>query len=383
MTIVVNHSTLADGTFSATGATAWDANHTLSGVLPVANGGTSFSTYAIGDIIYSSAINTLSKLSVGSASQVLTVAGGVPTWAAVPSSMVYPGAGIANSTGSAWGTSYSVSGTGSVALTSNPVFATDVTVNTLRVGLGAGNLSSNVAMGNQALNANTTGANNVAIGSQSLLTSSTAINNVAIGGNTLRLTTIGQDNIAIGYNALAINVGGNANTAIGSGALIANTSGIRNTGIGQGALVANSSGSNNVGIGRDSGVAITTGGDNVCIGNTSAATLTTGSNNTIIGRSANVAAAANTNSIVIGQGATGLGTNTTVIGNSSTTQTKVFGAIQSTTYTVATLPSASTVGVGARAFVTDATTPVFGMAVVGSGSVPVPVYSTGSAWNVG
>ena len=34
-------------------------------------------------------------------------------------SQVYPGAGIANSTGSSWGTSYGVSGTGSVCLTSN------------------------------------------------------------------------------------------------------------------------------------------------------------------------------------------------------------------------------------------------------------------------
>jgi hypothetical protein len=32
MPITVNHSTLADGTFSATGAVAWDANHTLSGL---------------------------------------------------------------------------------------------------------------------------------------------------------------------------------------------------------------------------------------------------------------------------------------------------------------------------------------------------------------
>ena len=32
MAITVKHSTAADGTFSATGATAWDANHTLSGL---------------------------------------------------------------------------------------------------------------------------------------------------------------------------------------------------------------------------------------------------------------------------------------------------------------------------------------------------------------
>jgi hypothetical protein len=50
---------------------------------------------------------------------------------------------------------------------------------------------------------------------------------------------------------------------------------------------------------------------------------------------------------------------------------------------VSALPSASTAGVGARSFVNDAMTPVFGSAVSGLGSVTVPVYSTGSAWNVG
>jgi len=50
---------------------------------------------------------------------------------------------------------------------------------------------------------------------------------------------------------------------------------------------------------------------------------------------------------------------------------------------VSALPLAATAGVGARAFVNDATSPVFGSAVTGGGSVPVPVYSTGSAWNVG
>jgi len=50
---------------------------------------------------------------------------------------------------------------------------------------------------------------------------------------------------------------------------------------------------------------------------------------------------------------------------------------------VSALPLAATAGVGARAFVNDATAPVFGSAVTGGGSVAVPVYSTGSAWNVG
>ena len=50
---------------------------------------------------------------------------------------------------------------------------------------------------------------------------------------------------------------------------------------------------------------------------------------------------------------------------------------------IASLPSAATAGVGARAFVNDALTPVFGSAVANGGSATVPVYSTGSAWNVG
>jgi hypothetical protein len=55
----------------------------VSGTLPAANGGTSFSTYATGDLIYASAANTLAKRSIGSTGDVLTVsAGGVPTWAA-------------------------------------------------------------------------------------------------------------------------------------------------------------------------------------------------------------------------------------------------------------------------------------------------------------
>ena len=36
MSLVINHSTPADGSFSATGATAWNAAHTLSGQVNLA-----------------------------------------------------------------------------------------------------------------------------------------------------------------------------------------------------------------------------------------------------------------------------------------------------------------------------------------------------------
>lgn len=44
MAVTVNHSTAADGTFTATGAVAWDANHTIAGTLEVSNGGTGATT---------------------------------------------------------------------------------------------------------------------------------------------------------------------------------------------------------------------------------------------------------------------------------------------------------------------------------------------------
>lgn len=55
---------------------------TISGTLVETNGGTGNSAYAVGDILYASAINTLSALTAGTDGYVLTLAGGVPTWAA-------------------------------------------------------------------------------------------------------------------------------------------------------------------------------------------------------------------------------------------------------------------------------------------------------------
>jgi hypothetical protein len=55
---------------------------TLAGTLGATSGGTGQSTYATGDILYASASNTLSKLTAGTNGYVLTLAGGVPSWAA-------------------------------------------------------------------------------------------------------------------------------------------------------------------------------------------------------------------------------------------------------------------------------------------------------------
>jgi hypothetical protein len=78
------------------------------------------------------------------------------------------------------------------------------------------------------------------------------------------------------------------------------------------------------------------------------------------------------------------GTTTAAVSIPVTSGVVAFGgAIRALTTTVGALPAAATAGAGARAFVTDALAPVFGSAVAGSGAVGVPVYSDGSAWNVG
>lgn len=61
------------------------ASKITSGTFAEARGGTNQSTYATGDILYASASNTLSKLPAGTNGHVLTLAAGVPSWAA-PSS---------------------------------------------------------------------------------------------------------------------------------------------------------------------------------------------------------------------------------------------------------------------------------------------------------
>jgi hypothetical protein len=52
-------------------------------------------------------------------------------------------------------------------------------------------------------------------------------------------------------------------------------------------------------------------------------------------------------------------------------------------YTLATLPSASVMGAGFSAFITDATTPVFLSLAVGGGAVFSRVFSDGTNWRIG
>lgn len=63
------------------------------------------------------------------------------------------------------------------------------------------------------------------------------------------------------------------------------------------------------------------------------------------------------------------------------------GIVYTTTFSTSSLPTASSVGSGARAFVTDSNNDfannVTGVILVGGGSRAVPVYSDGTNWRVG
>jgi hypothetical protein len=118
------------------GLTLTGTQFSLSAPVSIANGGTSATTAAgafnalspittTGDLILGNGSNSATRLGIGANGYVLSSDGTTASWQPGASSMVYPGAGIPNSTGSAWGTSYTTSGSGIVvALTTSPVFTT-------------------------------------------------------------------------------------------------------------------------------------------------------------------------------------------------------------------------------------------------------------------
>ena len=99
----------------------------LSTTLAIASGGTGQTTASsafnalspittTGDLIIGNGTNSATRLAIGANNTVLTSNGSTASWVSGSSFMVYPSAGIANSTGSAWGTSYSTTGSGNVVL---------------------------------------------------------------------------------------------------------------------------------------------------------------------------------------------------------------------------------------------------------------------------
>jgi hypothetical protein len=86
-----------------------------------AYGGTGFTSYTAGDMIYASALNTLSKLGIGTTGNVLTVSGGVPIWAAPATSGTVTS--IATNNGITGGTITTTGTIGLATIAANSVLA--------------------------------------------------------------------------------------------------------------------------------------------------------------------------------------------------------------------------------------------------------------------
>jgi hypothetical protein len=157
-----------------------------------------------------------------------------------------------------------------------------VSINGVPVGLGKGNISSNVAIGTNSLSSN----------------------------------TLGEFNSSLGFGSLSANTGGLWNTALGASVLSSNT-GSYNSAFGVLALFSNVSGSYNLACGVSAGRYIT--------GGATANALT--NNSVYLGALTKANASNETNQIVIGYDATGLGSNTAVLGNSSITTTALRGNV--------------------------------------------------------
>jgi hypothetical protein len=269
--------------------------------------------------------------------------------------------------------------------------SSDAIINGATIGLGSGNISSNIAFGSSALSSNTTGYSNVAIGSSAMRLNTTGRTNLAVGGLALEKNIIGFGNIAIGAYALQENLS-NYNTALGYTALYKNTTGNYNSAIGFGSLQRNTTGSSNTAFGSLALINSTTGSFNAAFGNFVLYYILSGSNNSAIGSYAGsyvsdgisqltsadnsifigyyTKALANgqTNQIVIGHSEIGLGSNTTIIGNASTVTTALRGnlllgstvdtggilQVTGTANISSTVTLGSLSGVGTRVVVADA-----------------------------
>ena len=175
----------------------------------------------------------------------------------------------------------------------------DARINGVRIGKGGGSVSSNTAVGSSSLNSNTTGFDNCAFGSSAAGSLTTGLFCSAFGSGALYSFITGTHNSAFGYVSLYSSVGS------------------RNSAFGSASLFSLSSGNDNTALGNNAGRYIAGG---------ATANTTTGTS-IFIGSDTKALADNQTNQIVIGYNETGLGSNTTIIGNSSTITTALRGRL--------------------------------------------------------
>ncbi|MFA5195513.1 MAG: tail fiber domain-containing protein [Bacteroidales bacterium] len=220
---------------------------------------------------------------------------------------------------------------------------------------------NNTANGMSALYFNTTGGNNTANGMYALCSNTTGYSNTANGAYVLLANTTGGNNTANGMYALYFNTTGGNNTANGMSALYSSKTGSNgtafgyesqkyandtatswtnyNTSVGYQALrgsttAADNTGNYNTALGYGTLLNVTSGGYNTAIGYNAGQFIADGSTanttsdySVYLGSSTKASADDAQNEIVIGYDATGLGSNSVVLGNSSITTTALRGKV--------------------------------------------------------
>ncbi len=160
--------------------------------------------------------------------------------------------------------------------------------NSVFLGSGAGanddgSDNRNVAVGDSALNAITSGSGNTATGYGALYSNTTGNHHTATGYGALYSNTAGIYNTANGFQALYSNTAGFYNTANGYKTLQKNTTGSQNTANGNWALHYNTTGNCNTANGIWALYCNTNGNNNTANGYLANHSNQSGSNNTIIG----------------------------------------------------------------------------------------------------
>jgi uncharacterized delta-60 repeat protein len=189
-----------------------------------------------------------------------------------------------------------------------------------------------------------TGNYNTFLGSNAGALNTSAGNNTFIGTEAGSDNTLGTQNTFVGRLAGENNSVGNNNTILGASAGNLNESGSNNTLVGKSAGYSNTIGNRNTLLGTEAGEVATSGDDNLMLGYKAGAITNNVQNltnsNTSIFLGSNARGVNNaSNQIVIGALAEGNGSNTTTIGNSSTTATYLKGTLNVSTAILAQVSS--------------------------------------------
>ncbi len=314
---------------------------TTTGALTVGGGAGIAGTMFVGGDVDLTSATTSTSTTTGA----LTVAGGT----GIGGTMFVGGDADFTSASAATSTSTgALVVTGGVGIGKSFYAAEDSYINGVRIGRGGGSIEKNTAVGLNAMGATATGAENTAVGNQALNVLTSGVSNVAIGSQSSKAVTTGIENVAIGYQSLMGATNASDNTAIGSYALqsLSNTTtNDRNTAIGTGALAYLLAGQYNATLGQATLFNITSGSSNVAIGryagivNSISSNVTAANQSVLIGAETKPLNSTSTNEIIIGYGAVGLGANSTMIGNSSITTAKIYGALNLPNNTTSTSTS--------------------------------------------